>query len=405
MSESHWLECPDCGLLQVLPPPRPRHVRHCARCQRSFGDGTNHGDAARALTLTALILFALANLYPFLGLRFGGRETSIHLGSGVEGMASHGGDLMPVALMVLAISILAPLGRLAALGLVLLQLRRGRNLPLAANLMHFADRVRVWSMLDVFLVGSLVALTKLHDLATVEVGIGLYTLGVLVLVLALLEMAIDRHAIWHQIRPSPSADTPPHPDWLGCAECGMVQEPGERCVRCGVTLHRRKPRSLERAGALVVTGFILYLPANLYPVLTVITLGRGSPSTILGGVMELMSGNDWPLALIVFVASVAVPLLKLFGLALLILSARRRTGTALTDRTRLYRIIDLVGRWSTVDVIVAALLTALVTLGNIAEVLPGLGVLAFGGVVFVTLLATEYFDPRLLWDAAGENHA
>jgi paraquat-inducible protein A len=140
-------------------------------------------------------------------------------------------------------------------------------------------------------------------------------------------------------------------------------------------------------------------------VLTVISLGRGAPSTILGGVMELLSGADWPLAVIVFTASIAVPLMKLFGLAWLILSTRHGAARGLTEYTRLYRMIELVGRWSAVDVIVAALLTALVTLGNIAEVLPGLGVLAFGGVVFVTLLATEFFDPRLLWDAAGENNA
>jgi len=404
MSESHWLECPDCGLLQLLPPPKRKHVRNCARCRRSFGDGANRGDAARALTVTALLLFALANLYPFMGLEFGGRQASIHLGSGVGGMASHN-DLMPIALLVLAISILAPLGRLSALGLVLLQLRRGRKTPQVADLMHFADRVRGWAMLDVFLVGSLVALTKLHELARVTVGIGLYMLGALVLVLAFLELAVDRQAIWHQIHPGPSADTPPRPDWLGCVDCGMVQVPGKECVRCGATLHRRKPQSLERTAALVLTGFVLYLPANVYPVLTVITFGRGAPSTILGGVAELASGNDWPLAVIVFVASVAVPLLKLFGLAVLTLSARLKSERALTDRTRLYRMIELVGRWSTVDVVVAALLTALVTLGNIAEVLPGLGVLAFGGVVFVTLLATEFFDPRLMWDAAGENHA
>jgi len=405
MDTGHWLECRDCGLLQILPPPKPRHVRHCPRCHRSFGDGVNHGDAARALTLTALVLFALANLNPFLGLNFGGRETTIHLGSGVGGMASHGSDLYPVALLVLAISILAPLGRMTALGLVLLRLRHRHQSRLTAHLMRLADQLRVWSMLDVFLVGSLIALTKLHDLATVEVGIGLYMLGALVIVMSLLEMTIDRHAIWQQILPAPSADIPARPDWMGCEHCGMVQEPGEHCVRCGAHLHRRKPHSLERAGALVATGFILYLPANLYPVLTVISLGRGAPATILGGVMELLNGEDWPLAVIVFVASVAVPLMKLFGLAWLILSARRGLAHGLTDHTQLYRMIDLVGRWSTVDVVVAALLTALVTLGNLAEVRPGLGVLAFGGVVFVTILATEFFDPRLLWDAAGENHA
>jgi paraquat-inducible protein A len=118
----------------------------------------------------------------------------------------------------------------------------------------------------------------------------------------------------------------------------------------------------------------------------------------------LAASRDWPLAVIVFVASVLVPLLKLFGLGLLVLSARRGSGYSLVGRTRLYRLIELVGRWSSVDIVVAALLTALVTLGNLAEVIPGFGVLAFGGVVFVTMLATDLFDPRLIWDAAGENH-
>ncbi len=402
MDTSHWHECPDCGLLQHLPPPKPRHVRNCARCRRSFGDGANHGQAARALAFTALILFALANLYPFMGLNVGGRESTIRLGSGVGGMADRG-DLIPVALFLLAVSILAPLGRMAALGFVLLQLRRQRNTPFLANLMHFADRVRGWAMLDVFLIGALIALTKLHELAQVSVGVGFYTLGALVIVLAFLDLAIDRHALWQQIRPSPSSDVVPGPDWHGCHECGMVQAPARLCVRCGTRLHRRKPDSLQRAGALVVTGFALYLPANIFPVLTVIRLGRGQPSTIWDGVLELMGGHDWPLAMIVFTASVAVPLVKLFGLGTLILTARYGAAGRLIDRTRLYRLIDLVGRWSMVDVIVAGLLTALVTLGNIAQVIPGLGVLAFAGVVFVTLLATEFFDPRLLWDAAGEN--
>jgi paraquat-inducible protein A len=123
----------------------------------------------------------------------------------------------------------------------------------------------------------------------------------------------------------------------------------------------------------------------------------------LGGVIELMNGSDWPLAIIVFAASVAVPLLKLLGLSWLLISTRLGLRRRLADRTRLYRLIDLVSRWSAVDICVAALLTALVTLGNLATIVPGLGALAFGAVVVVTMLATEYFDPRLMWDAAGAN--
>jgi paraquat-inducible protein A len=403
MLQSIWQECPDCGLLQQLPPPKPSHIRICSRCRRSFGDGVHHDAPARALALTALLLFLLANLYPFMGLQFSGRASSIHLGSGVESVADHHG-LAPIALFVLAVSILAPLARMAALGLVLFGLRRGEDPIHLANLLHFADRVRPWAMLDVVLIGALITLTKIHDMASVTVGAGFYTLGILVIVLALLEISIDRVALWHAIHPSPAAEQKPEPDWLGCGECGMVQAPGKRCLRCGYRLHRRKPDSLNRTAALVAAGFILYLPANLYPVLTVIMLGQGQPSTIFDGVIELARSRDWPLAMIVFVASILVPLLKLFGLGLLVLTARNGSARALVGRTRLYRLIELVGRWSSVDIVVAALLTALVTLGNLAEVTPGLGILAFGGVVFLTMLATDLFDPRLIWDAAGENH-
>ena len=402
MEDCHWVECSDCGLLQRLPEPKAGHDRQCGRCGRSFGVGLTQGQTARALALTAMILFMLANVAPFMGLNFSGRDQTIHLGSGVEGLAERQG-LLPVALFVLAIAILAPLGRMLALGTVLIRLQRNGRPKWLAHLLRFSEAMRPWAMLDVFLVGALVSLTKLNDLASVSVGIGFYTLGALVIVLALLDVSVDRGELWHSIEPAPASQHPPAGDWRGCLECGLVQEPSERCSRCHARLHKRKPDSLQRATALVLAGFILYLPANLYPVLTVISLGRGHPATIMQGVIELMDGTDWPLAVIVFTASVAVPLLKLFGLSLLIVSTHLQAKGRLSDRTKLYRAIEFVGRWSTVDVIVAALLTALVTLGNLAHVEPGVGVLAFAGVVFVTMLATGLFDPRLLWDEAGAN--
>jgi len=148
---------------------------------------------------------------------------------------------------------------------------------------------------------------------------------------------------------------------------------------------------------------LLYIPANAYPALTVISFGQGAPSTILGGVMELMNGEDWPLALLIFTASIAVPVLKLLGLTGLLISIRLRLRGWVQDRTRLYRIIEFIGRWSMIDIFVAALLTALVTLGRVATVEPGVGILAFGGVVVATMFAAESFDPRLMWDAAEIN--
>jgi len=152
---------------------------------------------------------------------------------------------------------------------------------------------------------------------------------------------------------------------------------------------------------LVATGFLLYVPANIYPAVTVISFGRSASSTIVGGVLQLMNREDWPLALLIFTASVAVPVLKLLGLTWLLLSVRFRLRSRLLDRTRLYRFIEFIGRWSTIDVFVAALLTALVSLGQVATIEPGLGILAFGGVVVTTMIAAASFDPRLIWDAAA----
>ena len=358
--------------------------------------------AAPALAATALVLFLLAICFPLMAIGVGGRSQSVRLGSEVIGLAEH--DLLPLALFVFAISILAPLVRVAALGYVLARHRGMADRRRLAAMLRLAEHLRPWAMIDVFLIGALIALTKLHDLASVEIGIGFWALGLLIICLAALDMAIDRRAIWDLVSPPPQAGTPPAPGtWLDCRGCGMVQPLATRCGRCAARLRRRNADSLHRTAAFVVTGFVLYLPANLYPVLTVISFGRGAPATIMGGVVELMNGSDWPLALIVFAASVAVPLLKLIGLGWLLVSTYLGAAGRLADRTRLYRLIDLVSRWSSVDIFVAALLTALVTLGNLATVEPGLGVLAFGAVVFVTLLATEAFDPRLMWDAAGAN--
>jgi len=154
----------------------------------------------------------------------------------------------------------------------------------------------------------------------------------------------------------------------------------------------------------VISAVILYIPANLYPVFTIVSFGHGNTSTIIGGVRQLMEGGDWPLAVIIFVASIVVPLIKLIGLAWLLVAIRRPQPRRLHANTRLHRLIEVIGRWSSTDVFVAALLSGLVTLQNLATVVPGPGVLAFGAVVFLTMVAAMTFDQRLLWDAAEENN-
>jgi paraquat-inducible protein A len=187
-----------------------------------------------------------------------------------------------------------------------------------------------------------------------------------------------------------------------CHTCGLLQQlpPSghAHCPRCHSPVHLRTPNSTQLTWALVITAIIAYLPANLYPVMTVTSLGRSQSDTILSGVIYLLLHGDWPLALIVFVASVLVPLLKIVALLYLLLSVQRRSPLRKAQRTRLYRVVELVGRWSMVDIFVVALLAALVQAGALATIEPGVGAIAFTSVVILTMFAALSFDPRLIWD-------
>jgi len=184
-----------------------------------------------------------------------------------------------------------------------------------------------------------------------------------------------------------------------CHLCFKVApEALHRCPRCGAPLHLRKPGGLQRTVALIITASLLYIPANVLPIMTTDQLGRATDSTIVGGVVVLMHHGDYPIAAVIFIASVLVPLGKLFALSWLCWSVARRQPTSHRERTRLYRATELVGKWSMTDVFVVAILVALIQLGGILLITPGAAALAFGGVVIVTILAAHAFDPRLIWD-------
>ena len=187
-----------------------------------------------------------------------------------------------------------------------------------------------------------------------------------------------------------------------CHACGLLVRlrggHGAACPRCGSALHVRKPSSLERTWALVIAAAICYLPANLFPVMTVTSLGKSQSDTILSGVIFLLNHGMWPLAAIVFTASIFVPMMKLAILTFLLISVQRRSSWRPVERTRLYRLTEAIGRWSMIDIYVVTILVALVRLGNLASIEAGLGAVFFGSVVVITILAAESFDPRIIWD-------
>ena len=192
---------------------------------------------------------------------------------------------------------------------------------------------------------------------------------------------------------------------LGCECCGMVsatmRHEGVRCPRCGFALHARKPASLQRTSALLAAAVVLYVPANTLPIMATASVVTGREShTILGGIVELWQTGSWELALIVFIASIAVPILKIAALALLVFTARRKSRWRQAERASLYRLIETVGHWSMLDVFVVVLLVGIVQFGAFASVEPAAGLLAFGAVVVMTMLASASFDPRLIWPEA-----
>ncbi len=174
------------------------------------------------------------------------------------------------------------------------------------------------------------------------------------------------------------------------------------CPRCGAHIHSRIPGSIRDTWCYLIAAIVLYIPANIYPIMSVVWLGKGEPATILEGVVQLIEEGMWPLALIVFVASIFIPLLKMVVLAFLLISVQRQSTWRLVDRTRLYRLTEFVGRWSMVDIFVIGILTALVQFGSLASIEPGIGSLSFAAVVVLTMFAAHRFDPRLIWDACND---
>ncbi len=190
---------------------------------------------------------------------------------------------------------------------------------------------------------------------------------------------------------------------LICGECHELnrQDPEtdeQTCTRCGALVHARRPDSLMRTWALLLTSAILYIPANLLPIMTINSLGQGSPSTIMAGVIELVQHGMIPIAAVVFVASILVPTFKLVGIALLLFSVQRHQLLSARQRIIMYRFIEFIGRWSMLDIFVIAILVAVVNFGRIASIEANLGAVAFASVVVLTMLAAVTFDPRLIWD-------
>jgi len=284
---------------------------------------------------------------------------------------------------------------------VLGAIRFGIAAPLG-KLFRWTGELRPWAMIEVYLVGCCVAYTRLQAIGNIHVDIGGWCLIGATFAVVLGAVNLDERSVWNVVPFHNEPTAGKH--LISCGACDLVIDADREysaCPRCEGRLQKRKPDAMQRTLALVIAGFLLYVPANLLPVLSIERFGHEDPNTILGGVRELISNGLWPLAVIVFTASILVPLMKLFGLSLMLVMTRGRSRRWLIGRTRLYRFIDFIGRWSSIDLFMISILVALVQFGALTRVRPESGAMAFASVVVVTMFASRCFDPRVMWDATG----
>lgn len=394
--------CPDCGLAQRLA-PLPRHsIAACRRCGATLLRHVPSGIMlALAMALAAGLLLLPANLEPLLTVSFEGAERQNLMVTGMSALWQSGFPLLGT--LVGALTVVTPILWLMALVPVLAVLARGEHRPWLGHLFRYAEHLRRWSMSEVYLLGALVAYTRIQAVAGVQVALGGWAFVGFALLVLLIDRVLDRQAVWDAIGPgtAPNAEGGAVIDCLDCRRITADSAVGERCPRCGARLHRRKPNSLQRTAAFALAAFLLYIPANAMPILQIVRFGRDDPATIFSGVRELLAADLWPLAAIVFTASILVPLLKLSGLTWFLIAIRLGATRAVMARTRLYRFIEGIGRWSNIDVFMLSILTALVQFGAFTRVEAEPGAVAFAGVVILTMLASQSFDPRLMWDRVG----
>ncbi|QCE33217.1 paraquat-inducible membrane protein A [Acetobacteraceae bacterium] len=419
-------ECPSCGLFVRLPILQPGQVAHCPRCDDMLARRrkTPHFRAATAFCITSIALLTAMLFVPMMTLDVMGRVNTVTLMTGPIRLIQLNPGFMLIGIIVMIASVIMPWLVVLLMASILYYLQRPQQPmpPWTAILLAWYQRLRPWAMVGVYVIGLCVAYSKLVDLATVVIMPTGWMLGILMITMAAADTTFDERLVWERIPLLPEArddiinvahdPVPPPSQMLSCAACHLVlqshqhvdleQDMGD-CPRCGQVLRKRKYDSVVGCAAFLLAAAIFYLPANLIPVMAFYKMGKGQFSTIMEGVIELWQSELYSLALLVLFASITVPVLKIASLALMLFVQERQSSWQLKGLTKLYRVVEAIGRWSMIDPFMISILTGMVRFGFLAKVIPGPGMVFFALVVILTIFSANMYDPRGLWDAAGKN--
>lgn len=403
-----WMLCPQCDLMVKLPDVPQGSRASCPRCHSVLtANWPEPRKRPTGYALAALFMLLLANLFPFITMKVAGLSSQISLLEIPKVMVSE--DYSSLATLFLAFVQAIP--ALCMLTIILLVNRIPMPVSLRLGLARILFQLRSWGMAEIFMAGVLVSFVKLMAYGDIGLETSFWPWCLFCLLQLRAFQCVDRRWLWQQIAPMPPLPHAPEKGVSGleqglrsCPCCTAILAADHLdCPRCGVIAAPRRKHSLQWTLALLFTSLIIYIPANLLPIMVTETLGTPYPSNIMAGVILLWSDGSYPVALVIFIASIMVPSLKMLAIGWLCWNASGR-GQRDSERMHLiYEIVEFVGRWSMIDVFVIAVLSALVRMGQLMNVYPATGALLFALVVILTMIAAMTFDPRLTWDRVREH--
>jgi paraquat-inducible protein A len=395
-SRAHLAECRNCGLLQLQPPVERRDLVFCTRCKTQLEHSAGKSlDATLACSAAILLLLIPAWLAPFLSASALGTTRTSYLPMSVSVVWRDGSPLL--ALCVFLFVLTFPLIRFGSLTAVLGALRLGRRPVWLAPAFRVCNALQVWAMLDVFLLGLMVAYFRLRSSLEVTLGAGAICFIIAGMLSMVARATLDKAQVWRAIAPDRRSIRGPSMVCLSC-ELVMPRADGTICPRCHAAVAPRKARSYTRSMALLLAAGLMYLPANIYPIATIPIDLRPTSYTVLGGVIDLVRSHLIGLAALVFTASFTIPLLKMLGLAWCASSAMCGSCRFLIGKTRVYRVVEEIGRWSMVDPLTIACFVPVLQFNALIDGHAEPAVVPFSAVVILTTLAVQLFDPRRMWD-------
>lgn len=397
------IACPDCGALQHIPPLPRRAKAACGLCQADLEKTSGRSiSAALACSLGTFLLLFPSNIAPLLRVDLFGMHAQNVIGVGIERLWNHKWLLISGASTVLVIAI--PFVRFGLLSAVLGSLRLGYRPRWLGPAFRWAVWLDPWGMSDVFLLASFIGYYRLINLSQADVSVQFG--GACFMAAGFLTMlsraSLDRRTVWRAV--GPEVEVSPGTKTLSCTTCDLVQplpSEGKACPRCGARLHTRKPDAMPRTAALLVAAFALFFPANILPMNVSSQLGTQTSYTIFTGVRDLFDAGLWPLGILVFCTSILIPIGKILAIGWCVWSVWRHSHTHLVAKTKIFRLVAELGRWSKTDPFTIVFFVPLVNFGALASATAGWGATAFMMMTLLTMFASNTFDPRLMWDAAS----